>query len=311
MGYLRLLGVFSLLFVLACGKPSEKELAAKAQKNYAKGMELYSKGDYSAAIERLREAEAGMAYLTPEQIRNLKFKLAMALYKEGKYEDAILELEDYISSYPTAPNLEQAYVYLIRSYLKISPDPWRDQTYTEKALKLFSEFERKFPNSQYLPQLEELREEALSKLAKHHLLVAEFYEDYGYYYPAALRYEYLIYNFSDYIDKRELLFRYIRSLLLVPSYAAKKREEFLKKAAELEEEIKEGEIKDKEAAQKRVAFYESQAKRWEEISKEALKKAEENLKLYREKFGEDKNYKILLKIKREGKVEKSWIERLW
>ncbi|NPB05318.1 MAG: outer membrane protein assembly factor BamD [Aquificae bacterium] len=300
----------SLLLVLSCGKPTEEERAKKAASDYAKGVELYKKGDYGEAARLLREAEAGMAYLTPEQIRDLKFKLALSLYKAGKYEDAILELEDYVSYYPTAPNVEEAYVYLIRAYLKISPDPWRDQTYAEKALALIEEFLRRFPDSRYLPQLEELKNEALARLARHHLLVAEFYENYGLYYPAALRYEFLLYNFSDLLDERELLFRYVKNLYLVPLYAAKKKGEFLKKAEKLEEQIKEGEVKDKEAAKRRVEFFKEQARRWDRIAAEALKKAEENLKLYERRFGRDKNYEILLKIKKGQREERSWIERI-
>jgi len=307
-GTLLLLAV--ALFTTSCGKLTEKEKMEQALKNYRKGMELYQKGDYGGAAETLRKAEAGMAYLSPEQIRELKYKLAMALYKDGNYEDAILELEDYISFYPTAPNIEEAYYYLVKAYLKISPDPWRDQTYTKKALELIDKFSRLFPNSRYLPQMEELREEALTKLAKHHLLIAQFYEDYGYYYPAALRYEYVLFTYPDQIDQQEVLFHYIKNLLLVPNYAQKKEREFLQKYAELKDKLKEGEIKDKKAAQRRLAFYLKQVQRWREISKEALQKANKNLQIYQEKFGKDKYYRILLKVKKEGKEDKSWIEKL-
>ena len=66
----------------------------------------------------------------------------------------------------------------------------------------------------------------------------------------------------------------------------------------------------KKHLQKRIEFYQSQIERWKKIAREALKKGEENLKIYKERFGEDKYYKILLKIKKEGKVEQSWIEKL-
>jgi len=299
-----------ILFATSCGKPTEKEKMKQALKNYRKGMELYQKGDYGGAAEILRKAEAGMAYLSPEQIRRLKYRLALALYKDGKYEDAILELEDYIGSYPSAPNLEEAYYYLIKAYLKISPDPWRDQTYTQKALELIEEFVQQFPNSRYLPQIEELKEEALKKLALHHFYIAKFYEEYGYYYPAVLRYEYILFNYPTYINERELLFHYIKCLYLIPTYAKNKEREFLKKYSELKEKLKEGNIKDKKAAKKRLEFYLKQVERWENISKEAVQKADKNLQIYKQKFGEDKGYKILLKIKKEGKVEESWIEKI-
>ena len=298
------------VFLAACGKPTEAEKAREAQNAYIKGIDFYKKGDYEDAAAYLRKAEGGMAYLSPEQIRELKYKLAVALYKAEKYEDAILELEDYIYYYPTAPNIEEAYLYLIRAYLKISPDPWRDQTYTLKALKLAQEFLQKFPNSKYLPQVEELIDEAKRKLAKHQYLIAKFYEDYGYYYPAAVRFEYLLLTYPNYINTREVMFHYIKNLLLVPRYADKKISFWREKYKELQERIKNKEVLDPKAAKKRLEFYQKQIQRWENISRKSVQKAEENLKIYKERFGEDKNYKLLLKIKKEGKVEQSWIERI-
>jgi len=297
-----------LLF--SCGKPTEKERAEKAQKNYAKGIALFNKGDYGGAAEYLRQAEAGMAYLTPEQIKNLKYKLALALYKDGKYEDAILELEDYITYYPTAKNIEEAYLYLINAYLKISPDPWRDQTYTLKAIEVAKQFLLKFPNSKYAPQIEELIDEARRKLVKHYYLIAKFYEDYGYYYPAALRFEYLLLNYPNDINTQEVLYHYIKNLYLTPSYAHKKEKYWKKRYKELKKLIDQKKVSDLKAAQKRLEFFKQQIERWQKIAEEARKKGDANLKIYKEKFGEDKYYKQLLKIKKEGKEEKSWIEKL-
>jgi outer membrane protein assembly factor BamD len=298
------------LFLFSCGKPTEKEKAENAQKNYAEGIALYRKGDYTGAAEYLRQAEAGMAYLTPEQIKNLKYKLALALYKDGKYEDAILELEDYITYYPSAENIEEAYLYLINAYLKISPDPWRDQTYTLKALKIAKEFLQKFPNSKYVPQIEELIDIAKRKLVKHYYLLAKFYEDYGYYYPAALRFEYLLLNYPNDINTQDVLYHYIKNLFLTPSYARKKEKSWKKRYKELKKKIDRKKVEDIKAAQKRLEFYKEQIDRWKKIAKEAIQMGEENLKVYKQKFGEDKYYKQLLKIKKEGKEEKSWIEKI-
>jgi outer membrane protein assembly factor BamD len=303
---LLLCGLSLLLF--SCAKKSEAQKAEEARQYYAKGVKLYQKGDFGGAAEYLRKAEAGMAYLSPEQIRNLKFKLAMALYKDGKYEDAILELEDYITYYPSAPNIELAYLYLINAYLKISPDPWRDQSYTQKAIEVAEKFLQMFPNSKYRAQIEELIYQAKRKLAKHHYLIAKFYEDYGYYYPAAVRFEYLLLTYPNFINTQDVYFHYIKNLLLVPNYARQKEEYWKEKLQELKEKL--AEAKDKKHLQKRIEFYQSQIERWKKIAREALKKGEENLKIYKERFGEDKYYKILLKIKKEGKVEQSWIEKL-
>jgi hypothetical protein len=59
-----------------------------------------------------------------------------------------------------------------------------------------------------------------------------------------------------------------------------------------------------------LEFYEQQIQRWEKIAKEAVKKGDENLKIYAQKFGKDKNYQLLLKIKK-GEWSQSWVEKLF
>ncbi|HID79267.1 MAG TPA: outer membrane protein assembly factor BamD [Aquifex aeolicus] len=299
------MGVRKKLFLLcglailftSCGKKSGAEKAREAREAYAKGVKLFHQGDYGGAIEYLRKAEGGMAYLSPDHIRDLKFKLALSLYKEEKYEDAILEFEDYITYYPTAPNIELAYLYLINSYLKISPDPWRDQSYTHKAIEVAQKFLQMFPDSKYRPQIEELIDKAKRKLVKHHYLIAKFYEEYGYHYPAAVRFEYLLLTYPNLINTQDLYFHYIKNLLLVPQYARQKEEYWKKKIDELKEELSKG--KDKSYIQRRIEFYRSQIERWKRIAQNSLQKAQENLKQYKERFGEDRYYKLLLKLKKE------------
>jgi len=276
---------------------------------YQKANELFAKGKYGDAVQYYQKAEKGLPFLSPQQIALMKYRLGVAYFKEKKYADAILALEDFIDNYPGSAYIQQAYLYLIKAYLKIAPDAWRDPSYTEKAIKLAEEFLQKFPDSPYRAQVYQLLIQARKKLAKHYYLIAKFYEDYGYYYPAAVRFEYLLVTYPQYIDKRDVLFHYIKNLYLTPLYAKKKIAYWNKKARELKEKIKRGEVVDKKAAEKRVEYYKQQAQRWENISKEAVKAADENLALYKRDYGEDNNYKLLLKIKK-GEWTQSWIEKI-
>jgi len=278
-------------------------------KYYQKGRELFKRGDYEGAAKYLEKAQEGLPYLSPAQIAELKYKLALSYYKEGKYTDAILALEDFISNYPTAPQVQEAYLYLIRAYLKISPDPWRDPTYTEKAIELAEEFLQRFPDSPYRSEVYSLLLEAKKKLAKHYYLIAKFYEDYGYYYPAAVWFEYVLITYPDYINQRDALFHYIKNLYLTPRYAEKKISYWKDKYRELKEKMEKNEVEDKEAAERRLQFYKEQMERWKKIAERSVKTADQNLELYKEKYGEDNNYKLLLKIKK-GEWKRPWIERI-
>ncbi len=295
------------ILLLSCG---ESGITAKeTYEYYAKANELFKKGDYSGAVEYFRKAEEGLPFLTTEQIMKLKYRIAMAYYKDENYADAILALEDYIDNFPTAPNIQEAYLYLIKSYLKIAPDAWRDPTYAEKAIKLADEFLLKFPNSPYTAEVEELKELAKKKIVKHYYLIAKFYEDYFLYYPAAVRFEFLLLNYPNDINRQDVLFHYIKNLYLTPEYAKEKIRYWAERYNELYEKLKKGEISEKKPAEKRLKFFLSQINRWKEISKKAVKIADENLELYKKLYGEDANYKLLLKVK-EGKWKPSWKELL-
>ena len=272
--------LISLVDLSSCSKRYTEEYKQKQAKiNYVEGLKEYNKGKYDNAVEYLRKAEQYMAYLNNEQIKNLKYLLALSLYKNENYEDAILEFEDFITYFPEDKRVESAYFYLIKSYYKISPDPWRDQSYTKKAIDLAQQFLLKFPKSKYRPQIEELITLAKRKLAEHHYLIAKFYEEYGWYYPAVIRYEYLLLNYPDYVEKEKVLREYISCLKKVPQYAQEKIREYAEKYSELKEKIDKGEIKERKPAEKRLQFYLQQIKRWQKISEESLKKAQENEKL--------------------------------
>jgi len=176
-------GVFLLvLFVLltGCAKMTEEKRARKAQELYAEAIKAYNEKEYDDAAWNFNEALKFMDYLTPKQIENAKFLLGKSYYYEEDYVNAIVALEDYIFYYPKLLRTEEAYYLLVDSYIKVSPDPYRDQEYTWKAIDKAKEFLSKFPKSRFAPKVQDLIEKAYSKIAKHEYLIAKFYEDYGY-----------------------------------------------------------------------------------------------------------------------------------
>jgi len=109
----------------------------------------------------------------------------------------------------------------------VSPDPHRDQEYTWKAIDKAKEFLSRFPNSEFAPKVQKLIEKAYRKIARHELLIARFYEDYGYTYSAAIRYREVLVNFAGYIPEEETAYRYIKCLLEVDRQVEKEKEKLM------------------------------------------------------------------------------------
>jgi len=244
-----------------------------------------------------------MDYLSPQQLENAKFLLGKSYYMDGDYVNAIVALEDYIFYYPKLPRTEEAYYLLVDSYIKVSPDPYRDQEYTWKAIDKAKEFLSRFPNSPFAPKVQKLIEEAYRKIARHELLIARFYEDYGYTYSAAVRYREVLINFPGYISEEETAYRYIRSLLLVDRQVEKEKEKIGALIEEVRERLEDAQDKEeKEAIERRLEFLKKELERWDRIREESLEEALSALIRFREVYGTTLYYKELERLVR----EKGW-----
>ncbi len=303
MKVMRLPILLVLLLLVGCAKMTEEERAEKAQELYASALSAYKEGDYGSASWDLEEALKFMDHLTPEQLENAKFLLGKSYYLDEDYVNAIVALEDYIFYYPKLPRTEEAYYLLVDSYIKVAPDPYRDQTYTWKAIDKAKEFLSRFPNSPFAPKVQELIDEAYRKIARHELFIAKFYEDYGYTYSAAVRYREVLINFPGYIPEEEVAYRYIRCLLTVDRQVEKEKEKIGDLIREVEDRLESAESdEERKAVRRRLEFLKSEIRRWERIGEESVREALDTLTRFREVYGTTLYYRELEKLAR----EKGW-----
>ncbi len=295
---------FFAVFVLlsGCAKLSEEQRAKKAQEYFQSALRNFKEGDYGDAASDLEMALKFMDHLTPKQIERAKFLLGKSYYLDGDYVNAIVALEDFIFYYPRLRTSEEAYYLLVDSYIKVSPDPHRDQTYTWKAIEKAREFLSRYPGSEYADRMPDLIDEAYRKIAKHDYYIARFYEKYGYTYSAAVRYRELLINFAKYIPEEEVAYRYIRSLLLVDRQVEKEVSRIRSLIKETHEKLEETKGEDRKFVKKRLEFLKKEVKRWEEIREKAYGEAFEALKKFREVYGVSSYFKELEELAR----EKGW-----
>ncbi len=303
--YLLFLVLLSVL-LNGCAKMTEQKRAREASELYAKAMQAYREKDYEDAAWNFKEALKFMDYLTPKQIENARFLMGKSYYLDKDYVNAVVALEDYIFYYPKLNRTEEAYYMLIDSYIKVSPDPYRDQEYTWKAIDKAKEFLSKFPKSYFAPQVQTLIDEAYRKIAQHEFYIAKFYEEYRYTYSASVRYKELLINFAGYISESEVAYRYIKCLLNVDSQLNMEKDklnEILDNLKDKLEDTKEEDVK--LAINRRIEFIRSEIKRWEEIGRRSKEEARRALERYREVYGETRYYKELEELfrKRYGKVK--------
>lgn len=287
--------ILSLLF--SCAKVTEEKRAKLAVELYSEGMSAYGNRDYKKAVEKLKEALKYLENLTPAQIKEIKLAIGESYYLDKDYVNAVVYFEDFLFNYQEAPESERVQYLLIDSYMKVAPDAYRDQTYTYRAIDKAKEFLNRYPNSAYADRVLEVLERAEKRLADHEYLVGKFYEDYGYYYSASLRYRDLLINYPEQVSQAEVFYRYIKSLLLVEKQAERRKKvykEWIEEAKKSLNSAKDEE--EKKAIQKRIAFLEEQIKRWDDMARSSKEEGLRLMEKYKETFGENSYYRELERL---------------
>ncbi|GBC88372.1 MAG: outer membrane protein assembly factor BamD [Hydrogenobacter thermophilus] len=292
----RILFITLLALVFGCAKMTEEKRAKLAIEYYQEGMVAYANRDYSKAVERLKEALKYLENLTPQQIKDAKYVIAESYYMNKDYINAVVYFEDFLFYYPEVPESEKAYFMLVDSYMKVAPDPYRDQTYTLKAIDKAKDFLSRFPQSPYAERVRAIMEDAQRKLARHEYLIGRFYEDFGYYYSASLRYRDLLINYPEQVSDVEVSFRYIKSLLLVRLQAKREEEKYRKWIEEAQKHLKDAKSEeDKRAIQRRIDFLEGEIQRWKKLAEESYEDGLKNMERYKSIYGENTYYRELKK----------------
>lgn len=281
--------VFSLF--LSCAK---KEFYPKDI--YYQGMKAYKEKKYDKAKDYLKKAIYKAKGMTTEDIMNAKFALANIYFHQKQYVDAIVEFEEYISMYPTAPNIPEALYKLAISYLKVSPDYQRDLTYVRKAEEKAKEIIINYPNSKYVEKAKEIIKKVKQIEIEHYKDIADLYEHLGKPYSAYFYYNFIYNKYYNYIDKDYIRYKMGINLLKTQQQYKDNIEDYKEKLKELEEKIKkEKNLDKKNVLQNRKKLLEEQLYTYEKRIKESKIKGKEILKELAKKGKYKKEIENILK----------------
>lgn len=174
-----------LAFTLTSCSEFQKALKSDDIKTkYEVADKLYTKEKYMKAI-RLFE-QIAPSYRGKPQAEKMFFMYADALYKTKQYYTAGYQFESFTAGYPHSTRIEEASFMGAKSYYHLSPRYSLDQVDTYKALDKLQAFIDNYPNSQYMPEANQLVKELREKLekkafeiAKQYHTTAEYFGDYN------------------------------------------------------------------------------------------------------------------------------------
>ncbi|AIM62071.1 lipoprotein [Cellulophaga lytica] len=173
-----------LLLVLILGSCSEYQKVLKNQDvkaKYEMAEKFYDEGDFKRA-NRLLEQIASK-YIGKPQGERVMFFFANSYYQIGQYNDAGYQFERFVKAYPRSEKMQEASFLGAKSYSYLSRKYSLDQTDTDKALLKIQNFINTYPDSEYLPEANEIaasltrkKEKKALEIAKQFTKLGEFYD---------------------------------------------------------------------------------------------------------------------------------------
>ena len=187
LGCLALCCLATLAAPLGCAtsddatKPVTYSLTAK--QNYEKGLAELKDENYPEAQKYFQFVKQKYPFSKYAVLAELA--VADSHFARGNYSEAIDSYKTFARLHPTHEKVEDGYVAfrIGESYFKDMPDDiWllppsyeKDQSAVTDALRELGDFAKKFPDSTYLKQAEDLRRQVLQRLVDHEVYVARFY----------------------------------------------------------------------------------------------------------------------------------------
>ena len=295
-----LITVLSAAVLFSCA-----EKTVKKEEVMSKALKLYQKGEYGDAKEYFKKAIYKAENMTTTDIMRARYYLGNIYYLEENYIDAIVEFEEFLSLFPTAPQVPEILYKLADSYMKVSPSPDRDLTYVRKALEKAEEIIDSYPESVYVSKAKKIIEKAKKIEATHIIAIADLYENLGKYYSAAVYYNLVYDDYPDQIEKDFIEYKIAFNLANTEKQYEDEIERYTEKIKKLEKKInEEKDIEKKNVLINRKKLLEDHISRLKDRIQKSKKRAVAILKHAIKSYPDSKHRKymedLLKKLEKEG-----------
>ena len=186
------------------GKKEEQQQDKPAEQLYQEAQSALARKKYKEAEEKFKRIlESGPQNQMAESAR---LGLAESYYKNGDYEEAAAVYEDYLKLHPLSPNSDYVQFKLAMCYYKLMLPPYKDQSYTFKALEAFRKLIKLYPRSPWAARAREKIAECEERLAQHDIYVGKYYFRVKKYKSAKMRFKWAYQKATDPSTAAEALY---------------------------------------------------------------------------------------------------------
>ena len=174
---------------------------------YNEGLEEFNNGDIFFAVKKFNEVEL----LYPQSIWAPRSTLmaAYAYYSQLYFNDAIFELERFLTRYKNHPNTDYAYYLLAICHYNQIIDEKKDLGEIVKAKEYFNILIKTYPATDFAEDAKFKLELIKEILASKELYLANYYLDREKWIPAMNRYKKIVNEYDTTIFVEEALYRLV------------------------------------------------------------------------------------------------------
>ncbi len=202
------LGLFFLIFACSKEDPIYKPTSQiDPFKVYQEGLNAFEKNDFFYARKKFDEAESNFS--NPQFAAKASLMSSFSLYAINFYDEAILNLKNYITKYPSEKNVIYAHYLESIIYFEQISDEKKDLGPLIKAKEKIDFFIKKYPNTEYAFDLKFKKDLIQNQLAAKELYVAKYYVKTEKWAAAIKRLQNIINNYDETIFIEEALYRLI------------------------------------------------------------------------------------------------------
>ncbi len=181
---------------------ADKGTTMSAEAAYALGMRYLERGYYTKALEQLNRVRT--YYRDDPHALKAELAIADVHFRKNEFDAARMAYEDFARAHPRYPGMDEVVYKLGLTWARKAPTvAARDQTNTVQAVKVWSTFESRFPNSEHLPEVKAALTKANARLARKELVIARFYAKRGAWGSVVGRLEPMLRTYPDSPDAQE------------------------------------------------------------------------------------------------------------
>ncbi|GGW71657.1 outer membrane protein assembly factor BamD [Alishewanella tabrizica] len=199
--------LMSITLSACAGKPKPEQVnpSQTAQGQYQQAKDVLDAGLYNRAIELLKAVESRFPF--GPLARQVQLDLIYAYHQAGDLPQALASIDRFIRLNPNQPDLD--YVYYMRGLTNLKADENafqeffgidrsdRDLSSTRQAFEDFKILLNSYPQSKYAADAKQRMVIIKDQLARHELLVADYYLRRGAFLAAANRGKYVVEFYRD------------------------------------------------------------------------------------------------------------------